>query len=160
MKEIDSFTDSNRSKGTSIGCYNSEIRRLKYPLKLVSASFKGTYEDLNTCSLRDPHQGSGVRKRGVYKKEDNTMLNHVHGVSIAEWIDNNVLIGSESEEEYGRVVDGGIFKMLFKIEELGIVSDIFANKEGFMEHDKNKEADFYNALSKWILDAIEQKLNK
>lgn len=35
----------NRYKGLEIGCYNEEIARLKYPLKLVSASYKGTYEE-------------------------------------------------------------------------------------------------------------------
>lgn len=63
MKEIDQYTDKNRSKGISIGCYDEEILRLKYPLKLVSSSYKGTYEDLETCSLGDPDQGFFPRKR-------------------------------------------------------------------------------------------------
>jgi hypothetical protein len=57
MKEIDEFTDDNRSKGINIGCYDKDILKLKFPLKLVSPSFKGTYEDLDTFSLRDPEQG-------------------------------------------------------------------------------------------------------
>ena len=57
MKEIDEYTDDNRNLGISIGCYDSEIDKLKYPLKLVSASFKGTYEDLDTRSYGDPNQG-------------------------------------------------------------------------------------------------------
>ena len=63
MKEIDQYTDKNRNKGISIGCYDNEILKLKYPLKLVSVSFKGTYEDLSTCSLGDPDQGFFSRKR-------------------------------------------------------------------------------------------------
>lgn len=63
MKEIDEYTDDNRSEGISIGCYDHEILKLKYPLKLVSPSFKGTYEDLETCSLGDPDQGFFERKR-------------------------------------------------------------------------------------------------
>ena len=63
MKEIDEHTDINRNKGIDIGCYDKEILKLKYPLKLVSASFKGTYEDLETCSLGDPDQGFINRKR-------------------------------------------------------------------------------------------------
>jgi len=63
MKEIDEYTDDNRSEGIGIGCYDDEILKLKYPLKLVSASFKGTYEDLETCSLGDPDQGFWERKR-------------------------------------------------------------------------------------------------
>lgn len=63
MKEIDDYTDGNRDKGIEIGCYDEDILKLKYPLKLVSASFKGTYEDLKTCSLGDPDQGFFSRKR-------------------------------------------------------------------------------------------------
>jgi hypothetical protein len=63
MKEIDGYTRDNRCKGISIGCYDEEILKLKYPLKLVSASYKGTYEDLSTCSLGDPDQGFFQRKR-------------------------------------------------------------------------------------------------
>lgn len=63
MKEIDEYTDKNRNKGIDIGCYDEQILRLKYPLKLVSASFVGTYEDLDTCSFGDPDQGFFSRKR-------------------------------------------------------------------------------------------------
>jgi hypothetical protein len=63
MKEIDKYTDHNRNIGIDIGCYDEDMLKLKYPLKLVSISFEGTYEDLETCSLRDPNQGWGERKR-------------------------------------------------------------------------------------------------
>lgn len=63
MKEIDGYTNYNRGLGIGIGCYDEEIRKLKYPLKLVSTSFKGSYEDLETCSLGDPDQGFFSRKR-------------------------------------------------------------------------------------------------
>jgi hypothetical protein len=63
MKEIDQYTDKNRNKGIDIGCYDEEILRLKYPLKLVSVSFKGTYEDCLDCSFGDPDQGFFPRKR-------------------------------------------------------------------------------------------------
>jgi hypothetical protein len=63
MKEIDQYTDENRRLGIDIGCHDKQILKLKYPLKLVSASFKGTYEDLKTCSLDDPDQGFCRRKR-------------------------------------------------------------------------------------------------
>jgi hypothetical protein len=63
MKEIDNLTDCNRMLGIQIGCYDEDILKLKYPLKLVSVSFKGTYEDLETCSLGDPDQGFCPRKR-------------------------------------------------------------------------------------------------
>lgn len=48
---------NNRSKGIDIGCYKKDIDKLKYPLKLVSASYKGTYEDCEGVSYSDPNQG-------------------------------------------------------------------------------------------------------
>lgn len=60
MKEIDQYTDKNRHFGIDIGCYPEEIDRLPYPLKLVSASYKGTYEDCVGVSYGDPNQGWGV----------------------------------------------------------------------------------------------------
>ncbi len=63
MKEIDEYTNNNRSKGINIGCYDEEILKLNYPLKLVSASYNGIYEDLKKCSLGDPDQGFYPRKR-------------------------------------------------------------------------------------------------
>lgn len=63
MKEIDEHTDHNRGLGIDIGCYDEDILKLKYPLKLVSASFKGTYEDLDKPSFGDPDQGFFKRKR-------------------------------------------------------------------------------------------------
>lgn len=63
MKEIDEYTNKNRNVGIDIGCYDDEIDKLKYPLKLVSASFKGCYEDLTKPSYSDPNQGFGQTKR-------------------------------------------------------------------------------------------------
>jgi hypothetical protein len=63
MKEIDDYTDNNRRLGIDIGCCDGQMSKLKYPLKLVSASFKETYEDLETCSFDDPDQGFFSRKR-------------------------------------------------------------------------------------------------
>ena len=47
----------NRCKGIDIGCYDNQIDILKYPLKLVSISYKGTYEDCPGRSYGDPEQG-------------------------------------------------------------------------------------------------------
>lgn len=47
----------NRSKGIYIGCRKEDIDKLKYPLKLVSVSFKGTYEECEGKSYTDPNQG-------------------------------------------------------------------------------------------------------
>lgn len=63
MKEIDCYTDDNRKLGIDIGCYDHQIDKLKYPLKLVSPSYKGIYEDLETYSYGDPDQGFFSRKR-------------------------------------------------------------------------------------------------
>lgn len=49
--------DSNRCIGIDIGCYDEEVDNLKYPLKLVSASYKGTYEECDMVSYTDPEQG-------------------------------------------------------------------------------------------------------
>lgn len=57
LKEIDEYTDKNRKVGISIGCYDCEIDLLDFPLKLVSASYKGTYEDCEGRSYGDPNQG-------------------------------------------------------------------------------------------------------
>lgn len=65
LKEIDEYTNRNRSLGIDIGCYDTEIDKLKYPLKLVSASYMGTYEDLNKPSYGDPNQGFGK----LYRKQ-------------------------------------------------------------------------------------------
>lgn len=48
---------ANRHKGIDIGCYDWQIDRLKYPLKLVSASYQGTYEECEGVSYGDPEQG-------------------------------------------------------------------------------------------------------
>ena len=48
---------NNRCKGIDIGCYDNQIDKLKYPLKLVSASYKGTYEECDMRSYGDPEQG-------------------------------------------------------------------------------------------------------
>lgn len=47
----------NRCKGINIGCYDYQVDKLKYPLKLVSASYKGTYEECQMRSYSDPNQG-------------------------------------------------------------------------------------------------------
>jgi len=65
IKSTDKYTDDNRILGINIGCYDKDVLKLKYPLKLVSASFKGAYEDLDTCSLSDPDQGFYSRKRKI-----------------------------------------------------------------------------------------------
>lgn len=57
LKRGNTRLQENRRKGISIGCYREQIDMLKYPLKLVSASYKGTYEDCDMRSYGDPAQG-------------------------------------------------------------------------------------------------------
>lgn len=55
MKKIDKYTRFNRAFG--IWLYNSRRDHLIYPLKLVSASYQGTYEECQGVSDDDPNQG-------------------------------------------------------------------------------------------------------
>lgn len=55
MKEIDEHTRFNRSIG--IALFHDKDISLRYPLKLVSASYRGTYEDCPGQSGIDPNQG-------------------------------------------------------------------------------------------------------
>lgn len=61
MKDIlergNTCLQNNRCKGIDIGCYDDQIDKLKYPLKLVSVSYKGTYEECEMRSYGDPEQG-------------------------------------------------------------------------------------------------------
>ena len=63
LKEIDEHTDFNRCLGVEIGCYDKDIDKLKYPLKLVSMEYNGEYEDLKKPSYGDPDQGFYRRER-------------------------------------------------------------------------------------------------
>lgn len=57
LKYGDTSLQNNRCKGIEIGCDKERMEKLKYPLKLVSASYKGTYEDCDGRSYDDPEQG-------------------------------------------------------------------------------------------------------
>lgn len=59
LKEIDKYTNNNRDIGIDIGCYNKDIEKSKYPLKLVSVDYGKThiYEDCLNKSYTDPYQG-------------------------------------------------------------------------------------------------------
>jgi hypothetical protein len=57
VKTVDEFTGDNRSLGIDIGCYDVDMMKLKYPLKLVSPRNSQTYEECEGISLGDPHQG-------------------------------------------------------------------------------------------------------
>lgn len=58
MKPVDIFTSTNRRIGIAIAGYDDQMDALAFPLKIVSWSYKGTYEDCPTCSYSDPNQGA------------------------------------------------------------------------------------------------------
>lgn len=51
-----------RYEGIDIGCYDSDACMLQFPLKLVSRSYKDTYEELDHFSCGDPNQGFGAKE--------------------------------------------------------------------------------------------------
>ena len=59
LKYGNTCKQSNRCKGIEIGCYDNQIDELTYPLRLVSAFYKGTYEECRGRSYGDPNQGFG-----------------------------------------------------------------------------------------------------
>ena len=62
LKRGNTCLQNNRSKGIDIGCYDHQIDQLKYPLKLVSVSYKGTYEEcpkkVTVIQIRDRNTSS------------------------------------------------------------------------------------------------------
>lgn len=75
LKEIDENTDHNRCIGIDIGCYDHQIDKLKYPLKLVSPKYSGTYEDCEKPSYGDPDQGFFVRKKNSNDRWSDAYIN-------------------------------------------------------------------------------------
>lgn len=57
LKRGNTCLQENRTKGIHIACHVEQIDKLKYPLKLVSASYEGTYEECEMRSYWDPEQG-------------------------------------------------------------------------------------------------------
>lgn len=57
LEYIDTCEHDLRCEGINIGCHPWQINNSKYPLKLVSARYKGTYEECNMVSYGDPEQG-------------------------------------------------------------------------------------------------------
>ena len=57
LKRGRTCNQKNRCKGIDIGCHDDDIDKLKYPLKLVSASYNETYEECDGKSYGDPDQG-------------------------------------------------------------------------------------------------------
>ena len=57
LKEIDEFTDKNREVGIRIAGSDELMGNLRYPLKLVTPEFPGTYEMCPGFSRADPYDG-------------------------------------------------------------------------------------------------------
>lgn len=57
IKRGNTCLQNNRRKGIDIGCYDEQVDKLKYPLKLVSIEYEGTYEECDMKSYGDPEQG-------------------------------------------------------------------------------------------------------
>lgn len=57
LKRGNTCLQVNRCKGINIGCYDEQVDELKYPLKLVSIEYEGTYEECDMRSYGDPEQG-------------------------------------------------------------------------------------------------------
>ena len=92
----------NRVAGIHIGCYADNIDALKFPLKLVSPSYKGTYEDCRGRSYGDPNQGFGKHKwshldyADILKRIQSAEAKNVE-VNSADPIDN--LINAEKLQD-------------------------------------------------------------
>ena len=59
-------TDTNRMVGLRIGYYEDDVDKLDYPLKLVSPSYTGTYEDCPDRSYEDPYNGESALSWKLY----------------------------------------------------------------------------------------------
>lgn len=57
LKYGNTMQQENRCIGIEIGCYDDQVDRLEYPLKLVSVEYEGTYEECKGRSYSDPDQG-------------------------------------------------------------------------------------------------------
>lgn len=57
LRDGNTYSDDIRDAGLSIGCYDEQISKLCYPLKLVSLKCKDTYETCNEVSYEDPDKG-------------------------------------------------------------------------------------------------------
>lgn len=77
----DTDNDDIRGNGIDIGCSDVQVDRLKYPLKLVSMSYKGNYEDCHARSYSDPNQGfvKGYWTDEEYKEYQEKILSRKFG---------------------------------------------------------------------------------
>lgn len=66
MKPVDIFTSQNRKVGIAITGSDDQMDALPFPLKIVSWSYKGSYEDCPACSYTDPYQGCNKMSWKVY----------------------------------------------------------------------------------------------
>lgn len=67
MKDISSDTEFNRQIGIGLGCHDKDMDKLPYPLKLVSANYRRSYEECVGKSYNDPNQGSPMTRNSLCK---------------------------------------------------------------------------------------------
>lgn len=58
LPHVSENTSHNRGIGVDISAYDVHALLLRYPIKLVSPRYNGSYEDCTSLSLGDPNQGS------------------------------------------------------------------------------------------------------
>ena len=105
MKEIDQYTNRNRKIGINITATFTDVKVLKYPLKLVSCSYKGTYEECDGISFDDPYQGA----HPIYRYKDPS-IKHTKNIQppslktyVARWkldkllLDRKLLKGNKKD---------------------------------------------------------------
>lgn len=82
--------EDNRGIGIDIGCYEEQVDHLKYPLKLVSASYRGAYEQCKGRSYDDPEQGffAAYWKDEEYRKIKKRVVNGTRRPAITAILRN------------------------------------------------------------------------
>lgn len=82
----DTHNDDIRCGGIDIGCSDVQVDKLKYPLKLVSMSYKGSYEDCHARSYDDPNQGfvKGYWTDEEYKEYQKRILSRKFGEKLTK----------------------------------------------------------------------------
>ena len=115
----------NRSRGILLhyDWFEFPYNQIKYPLKLVSASYKGTYEDCKGISYTDPNQGFGKYKwshrdyEKIYQrlqeleehtepqKVESTTPSISHFEQLRNWI-NSIDLNDENFEVVAKVISG------------------------------------------------------
>lgn len=157
MKEKDEYTDDNRSVGIWIGGHDEQIAKLKYPLKLVSASYKGTYEDCVGRSYNDPAQGfypvyrtqkkSAQDGRQIQKSEqEEKQMPETRGLWHGKSIDNGEWVKGYLSKSRNIEEKPALLKFCIDYEDKGVMMSCIVDPETLGActglRDKNKKLIF------------------